>query len=125
MPDFKDFALTYPLWILVDQSSIIKTGPGKAKFAEKIKFVVLSDATQEQSFPVFTDQDLAFRFVKKSRLKDEIISIENEQKFLEILYQVRSDASHVVFDPKKVGWTRFVWSIDYVIKVLEERLGIG
>ena len=121
-----DFYVHYPSWIIVHKNSIVATGE-QLKLTGQPEFLMIGDDANDKSFPVFSDDDLAVRFLEASNLQAfAAVAAENPQTLLAFLGAVNGKpASHVVFDPPKTsGWERRVWPIEYVIKRLKNDPGL-
>lgn len=116
-----DFHVTYPSWILVHESSLATDEQGIVTFADQIAFVTLEDTSRQRCLPVFTDEDLATRFIDEAQGMDEVRAIAAEDPAMlgDFLAMATGVAAFVVFDPQTaVGWNRRVWLIEHVIQRL-------
>lgn len=103
--EFENFVMTYPCWILVGENT--RTGHLNAD-----TLVLTAWCDGEEYIPVFTDKDLASRFVNDKGIGGAAIAaFDTKTKFLD--YLKRLTIPFLGFDPQKAGTAfRFNYFID-------------
>lgn len=117
-----DFDVTFPCWLIVHESSIVTEPNGVEHFAETVLFVVLRDYSEETTVAVFTDQDLAERFIREAGDLADVVAVaaESPKQLIDMLSLVEGPPARVVLDPEKPdGWTKRTWSMGSVIQCLK------
>lgn len=110
------FFTTFPWWVV-----LTGRGGGDARPGPNSGFVVL-DADGSTCLAVFTDEDLATRFVDGSGLRQGMAtSVESPRAFLEMAQFLPPVCQYVAFDPPpRVGArARWVLALAEVLRVLE------
>jgi hypothetical protein len=106
--DPNKFAFSYPLWLCV--------GKGKGNVAG------FALGGGRSAVAVFTDQDLAERFITASGARGQVdfVDITDAIVFAKLLTQMKANgASHVVFDDTgKASAVRVVKDIDALLRVI-------
>lgn len=87
-----------------------------------ISFLVVDDKSGGTTFPVFTDGDLASRFLKElGGMADmKIVAATSPQMLASALKACRGIADAVSFDqPQTVGRMPRIWPLEYAIQKIE------
>ena len=111
------FFTSFPWWVILTG----RGGAGPARVGHDSGFVVL-DADGSTCLAVFTDEDLAARFVDGSGLRQGMATpLESPRAFLEMARFLPPVCQYVAFDPPpRVGArARWVLALADVMKVLE------
>jgi hypothetical protein len=100
--EYDGFRVSYPCWIIVSDDSILeKDGQYFMTSPEQIRFVSLLTNDGIRSVPLFTDEDLAERFVSAAGIEDgTAIAASNSDQLSDFLEMAATGPiSTVVFDP--------------------------
>ena len=95
-----EFQVTYPCYILLHKCSVVFDKKGQAvRYAQPLVFVSVETKIGERALPVFTDEDLASRFMDASAgLECVCISVINEEELTMFLEAAKDSIPTVVFD---------------------------
>jgi SseB protein N-terminal domain len=118
----EDFAIPYPLCVLLEQDD---EAPSKdeVNLNDEVTYTTIKGDDGHLALPVFTNLNLAERFVDKENLDVAIAYVDNPSQFLDVLHGARSAIQKVIFDPETAwGWSRRVWDIAYVINRVQTAL---
>lgn len=123
MHELGTFVVTYPCWALVHKDSIVRDAMGGVTgVTSPMKLLVLDDTSGGSMFPLFTDGDLAARFMKASGgLQDFVIfAVKSPEMLANGLRMVRGMADTVTLDkPEFRGKPYAIWPLEYAIRKIE------
>lgn len=110
-----DYHLEFPLFLALEPC-----GPSLRQI-DVIRHRVL-DESNRPCLPLFTDTDLAERFIKSAMIRNGIVvRIDNEDELLEVLQEIDDDdpEKEVVFDFQETSSVFIKARIETIIEVIE------
>jgi hypothetical protein len=115
-PDLSDdlpdnaFVATLPWWVVLGREHVDSSSPG---------YLVL-DADRSTCLAVFTDEDLAQRFVKEAQFAGGPLPVETPEQFWQLARRLPSICTYAAFDPppKVGGRARWVVPLGEVLRAL-------
>lgn len=123
MRELGTFAVTYPCWALVHKNSIVRDNNGKpVGFNFPIAFMVIDNKPSGTTFPVFTDGDLAQRFLLTlpDRADYKIIAVDSSKMLADALEASRKVADSMSFDQPRLGTGPYaIWPLEYAIQKIK------
>lgn len=114
------FLASFPWWVVatrleaVGEEGAVRLGPDSG-------FLVLDAADGSTSLAVFTDEDLAERFVAASGFAGRPVGIETPRRFVAVARHVPPVCTHAAFDPpaRVGGRARWVVPLKQVLAAME------
>jgi hypothetical protein len=123
MRDLGTFVITYPCWAIVHKHSIVRDANNKPiAYTSPIQFMVIDDNKGGTTFPVFTDADLADRYLKASDNSEDfkIVAVTSPQMLASALKACRGIADAMSLDqPKLFSKPYAIWPLEYAIQKIE------
>jgi hypothetical protein len=104
------FLAPFPWWVAVTRhepvgsEGAVRLGPGSG-------FLVLDAADGSTCLAVFTDEDLARRFVDASGFAGLPVSVETPRRFIALARHVPPVCTHAAFDPPPRVGARARWVV--------------
>jgi hypothetical protein len=114
-----DFAIIYPVWVLVSEDSVVRNEHGvPIDMVDRPGFDIATEGHQRRLL-AFSDDDLADRWIARATKKWVKWPIKSQDRFIHWLRVFAAGGvTHVLFDPEGVGTLYWIQS---VIQALERR----
>ena len=126
------FLAPFPWWVLVerDAKALVEWDPStravraQVRPAEGVGYLVLDAADGSTCLAVFTDEDLAERFIRATTFPGLHVANSSPEDFLGLAETLPSVCSHVAFDPPGQVGARARWVVP-LNDVLEALRNLG
>jgi hypothetical protein len=114
------FLASFPWWVVATRLEAVGE-EGAVRLGPESGFLVLDAADGSTSLAVFTDEDLAERFVAASGFAGRPVGIETPRRFTAVARHVPPVCTHVAFDPpaRVGGRARWVVPLRQVLAAME------
>lgn len=123
MIELGTFIMSYPCWALLHKDCVIRDAKGRpVNVTRPVQIFVMDDSSGGAMVPLFTDEDLAERFMGASGGMEDFVAypLSSDRIVLDALRSVRGNADAVTLDKPKFGGKPYaIWPIDYAIQRIE------
>jgi hypothetical protein len=114
------FLASFPWWVVATRLQVVGD-EGAVRLGPDSGFLVLDAADGSTCLAVFTDEDLAERFVAGSGFPGRPVGIETPRRFVAVARHVPPVCTHAAFDPPPQvgGRARWVVPLKQVLAAME------
>src|SRR4051812_50196604 len=114
------FLAPFPWWVVATRLEVVGD-EGAVRLGPDSGFLVLDAADGSTCLAVFTDEDLADRFVAGSGFPGRPVGIETPRRFVAVARHVPPVCTHAAFDPPPQvgGRARWVVPLQQVLAAME------
>ena len=114
------FLASFPWWVVATRLEVVGD-EGAVRLGPDSGFLVLDAADGSTCLAVFTDEDLAERFVAGSGFPGRPVGIETPRRFVAVARHVPPVCTHAAFDPPATigGRARWVVALKQVLAAME------
>jgi hypothetical protein len=121
----RNFLFTLPLWFILDRAGLeLDDEAGMATPGQEMNFYTIEGTDQEPCVALFTDEDLAQRFVDETTSQAVVAALDTPEQLLETLSIFARQCPYVAFDASgRVGSVaKWVVPIGEVVKRVQQNI---